>query len=144
MRSEAIELDHPVTVAERPGRARGRFEVTIELFARFAFADPCPAHPEHVGNRRRHERLDPIVALDCPLLPPTLQELPSFLHRTNPAQPLPDLIRVVNPRRIGMRVEMNQSVFLVEIELPGQPVERPGVAVLYVYWKSDRPCFRAP
>src|SRR3954471_22218501 len=110
--------------------------MTIELLAGFAFTHTLPrSDPKHVGNRRRHERLDPVVALDRALLAPTLEQLPPFFQRTDAAQALPDLIRIVNPRRVGVGVEMNERVFLVEIELPGQPVERPGVVVLYIDWK---------
>ena len=43
-----------------------------------------------------------------------------------------------------MRVEMHERVFLVEIEMLGQPVKGAGVIILYIDRQGDRRAGRAP
>ena len=98
----------------------------------------APGDPNHFRDWRWHERLDPIETLNYARLTPPLEELPPFLQRSDATQTLPEFIRIENRRSVAVRVEMNEGVFLVEIELFSQPVKGAGVIVLYVYGKGDR------
>jgi hypothetical protein len=43
-----------------------------------------------------------------------------------------------------VRIEMDEGVFLVEIEMLGQPIKGAGVAVLYIDRQRDRPGVAPP
>src|SRR6478672_1947851 len=98
--------------------------MAVELRQRFFLcASAGPMDPKDAGDRCRHERLDPVITLDSASLAPLLQNPVTFLKRTHPAQSFPHFIRIKNRGSVAMRVEMDEGVFLIEIEVVSQPVK---------------------
>ncbi len=89
-------------------------------------------HPNDFFNRRWHERLDPVEALDSAFAAPAVEQRPTTLRRRNVSKCVANLIGIENARCVAMRIEKDERVRLVEIDILCQPVKRAGVIVLDV------------
>src|SRR4051794_20023179 len=119
--------------------------MTVELGARLTLLHAGAAmNPKDLRDRLGHQGLDPVVTLDRASFTPSFEKLISFFQRTNLAQTLSDFVRIKNAGCVGMRVEMNERVFLVEIEMLRQPIKRAGVIVFDVDREINRPAIRRP
>ena len=95
-------------------------------------------HPNDFVNRRRHERLDPVEALDNALAAPSIQQCLAILHRRNISKRAANFIGIENARRVAVRIEKDERIRLVEIDILRQPVKSAGVIVLNVNWQILR------
>src|SRR5213592_3468640 len=95
-------------------------------------------HPNYFRNRRRRERLDPVEALDSAFAAPAIEQRLSILRRRNVSKRSTNFIGIENAGCVAMRIEMDQSARLVEVDILGQPVKRACVIVLDVNRQNTR------
>src|SRR6516162_1925685 len=93
-------------------------------------------HPNDFFNRRRHERLDPVKALDSPYTAPAIEQRLAILRKRNVSKRVTNLIGIENARCVAVCIEKNKRVRLVEIDILCQPIKRAGVIVLDVDWQT--------
>ena len=101
-------------------------------FANLRFRKFLSRHPNDFFNRRRHERLDPVEALDGAFAAPAIKQHLAILRGRNVSKRVTNFIGIENARGVAVRIEKNKRVRLVEIDLLSQPVKRAGVIVLDV------------
>src|SRR5215813_3025523 len=103
-------------------------------------------HPNYLCNWRWHERLDPVKALDSAFATPSIKQRLAILPRRNVSKRVANFVRIKNAGCVAVRIEKEERVRLVEIDILRQPVKRSGVIVLDVNrqtvrgcrWKADR------
>src|SRR6266550_2581885 len=78
-------------------------------------------HPNDFFNRRRHERLDPVEALDSAFGAPPIEQRLAILRRRNIPKGVANLVGIENARCVAVRIEKDERVRLVEIDILRQP-----------------------
>jgi len=96
-------------------------------------------NPNDFFNRRGHERLDPVEALDGALAAPAIKQLLAILRRRNISKRVTNLVGIENALCVAVRIEEDQRAWLIEIDILRQPVKRAGVIVLNVNGQTVRP-----
>jgi hypothetical protein len=110
------------------------------VFANLRFRKFLRRHPNDFFNRRRHERLDPVEALNGAFAAPPIQQRLAILGRSNVSKCVANLIGIENARRVAVRIEKDERVRLVEIDILCKPVKRARVIVLYINGQAVRGC----
>src|SRR6476646_2491768 len=100
------------------------------VFANLRFRKSLSRHPNDFFNRRRHERLDPVEALDSAFGAPAIEQRLAILRRRSVSKRVTNLIGIENARCVAVRIEKDERVRLLEIDILGQPVKCPGVIIL--------------
>ncbi len=104
----------------------------LSVFANLRCRKFLSRHPNDFFNRRRHERLDPVEALDSAFAAPAIEQLLAILHRRNVSKRVANFVGIEDARCVAVRIEKDERVRLVEIDILCQPVKRAGVIVLDV------------
>src|SRR5947207_8000925 len=94
------------------------------VFANLRFRKSLSRHPNNFFNRRRHERLDPVEALNSAFGAPAIEQRLAILLRRNVSKCAANFIGIENARCVAVRIEKNKRARLVEIDILGQPVKR--------------------
>ena len=110
----------------------------LSVFANLRCRKFLGRHPNDFLNRRRHERLDPVEALDSAFAAPAIEQGLAILRRRNVSKRVTNLIGIENARCVAVRIEKDERVRLVEIDILCQPVKRAGVIVLDVNGQNVR------
>jgi hypothetical protein len=111
---------------------------SLSVFAYLMFRNFLGRHPNDFFNGRRHERLDPIEALDSAFTAQAIEQLLAILRRRDVSQRAANVVGIENARGVAMRIEKDKRVWLVQIDILRQPVKRAGVIVLDVDGQSLR------
>ena len=88
---------------------------------------------------QEHERLDPVEALDGAVAAPAIEQRLAILRRRNVSKCVANFVRIEDARCIAVRIEKDERVRLVEIDILRQPIKCAGVIILNVYGQSVRP-----
>ena len=75
-----------------------------------------------------------------PLAAPAIEQRLAILRRRNVSKRVANFIGIENARCVAVRIEKDERVRLVEIDILGQPVKRAGVIVLDVDGQTVRGC----
>src|SRR5437773_12581244 len=95
-------------------------------------------HPNYFCNRLRHYGLDPVEALNSAFGAPAIKQRLSILPGRNVSKRSTNFIGIENARCVAMRIEMDQSARLVQIDILCQPVKRACVIVLDINRQNTR------
>ncbi|PYI72182.1 MAG: hypothetical protein DMF02_04340 [Verrucomicrobia bacterium] len=112
----------------------------LSALANFLWRKSLGRHPNDFRDRRRHERLDPVEALDNAMAAPAVEQRLPILTGRNVSQHVANFIGIKDARCVAMRIEKDQCVLLIEIDVLRQPVKRAGVIVLDVNGQNACPC----
>src|SRR6476661_4925518 len=89
----------------------------LSAFANLRYRKFLSGHPNDFFNRRRHERLNPVEALDRALAAPPIEQRLTILRRRNVSKRIANFVRIENARCVAVRIEKNKRVRLVEIDI---------------------------
>src|SRR5215471_4126483 len=99
----------------------------LSVFANLRCRKFFGRYPNDFSNRRRHEWLDPVEALDSAFVAPTVEQNLAILRRRNVSKCVANLVRIEDARGVAMRIEKDERVRLVKIDVVGQPIKCTGV-----------------
>src|SRR4029079_9405932 len=89
----------------------------LSVFANLRFRKFLSRYPNDFFNRRRHERLDPVEALDSPFSAPAIEQRLAVLGRSNVSKRVANLIGIENARCVAVRIEKNKRERLIEVDI---------------------------
>src|SRR3954447_9245941 len=109
-----LKIAHDKPIGQRTDRVRRCFEMTVEKRSRFRGVARLLFNPNDSLDRPRHERLDPVEALNCARAAPALKKLVPLLQGSDLSHGSADFIRIEDAGGVAVRIEMKQSAGLIE------------------------------
>src|SRR6516164_2223816 len=91
----------------------------LRALANFRFRKSLSGHPDYFCNRGRHERLDPVEALDRAFAAPAIEQRLSSLPGRNVSQRVANFIRIENPGCVAVHIKENKSARLIQVDMFG-------------------------